>query len=165
MNNRGFSIVELVVVIGIMGILLSIVTLDFNSMQNKSFIEKQCREFVSDVVSLRMQAMTRKQQHMITINSNNYIFTRYTSPADDGLSATSRILNKNSTYTLTDTSGTAYSGSNIIIDERGFTGSGASFGQTIVVGPAVSKASVNCVVISNARVNAGKMNGANCEFK
>ena len=51
----------------------------------------------------------------------------------------------------------------IIFDTSGLTTSATGF--TIYVNPLSASAAVNCLVISAARVNMGKVNGSNCEFK
>lgn len=158
-DDHGFSLTELIIVMVIMGIMLSLVSMDFHSMQKDAFIEKQTREFASDVSNLRMLAMTRKLEHSVTINQNGYVFKRYSS--NEPTSAGTEILNKTYKYQFCDKSGLPYDGASILINDQGFS----YFGNTVVVGPADSSASVNCVVISSARVNLGKMNGANCVYK
>lgn len=154
--RNGFTLVELIVVMALIGIMLAVSSLEFSSMQRNYGIEKVTRELLSDISEYRMKAMTRKEPHSITLNANEYIFRR----------VTSQVLKRATPYPLANQSATPFSGTTVItFDEQGFTGSGTLFGQTIVVGPANSSSSVNCVVISNARVNMGKMNGTTCEFK
>lgn len=155
-NQKGFALVELVVVLVIIGIVVSIASLNFNSMQKKYNIEKVASELFNDISDLRMKAMTRREEHSITLNANEYVLSR----------GVTEFARRSVPYVLSNQSMVPFSGTTVIIfDERGFTGGGALFGQTIVIGPANVDASINCIVISNARVNMGKMNGTVCEFK
>ena len=154
--RNGFTLIELIVVMGLIGIMLAVSSLEFSSMQKSFGVERVTRELMSDISEYRVKAMTRKEPHSITLSANEYVFRRNTS----------QVLKRATPYPLSDQNANPFSGATVIIfDEQGFTGSGALFGQTIVVGPANSSSSVNCVVISNARVNMGKMNGTTCEFK
>lgn len=154
--RNGFTLVELIVVMSIIAIVLGVAALNFSSMQKKYYIEKVANDLMADVYDLRMKAMTRKEEHSITLNSNSYVLSRGAIP----------FATRSVESGLADKNMVPFSGATVItFDERGFTGGGDLFGQTIVVGPVNNEASINCVVISNARINMGKMNGTTCEFK
>lgn len=159
-NNIGFALTELIVVIALIGIVLAIATLNFKEWQDKARIESNLRELHTDITQLRQRSMTHKIEHNITINGNNYVFRQFSSAADNGLAATSIILNKTFSYNLTDTSGNALNNLILRFDERGY----ATNVNTIVVGPLTSTAAVNCMRVHNSRTNLGKMNGGTCEF-
>jgi len=53
MGVRGFSLMELMVVLAIFATLLSIATLDFNAMTKKAQIERQTRELFADLNQAR----------------------------------------------------------------------------------------------------------------
>jgi prepilin-type N-terminal cleavage/methylation domain-containing protein len=53
MKNNGFSIIELVVVVGIIGLLLSIVSINFGQWQLKSNIERQANEMYMEIAEAR----------------------------------------------------------------------------------------------------------------
>ena len=160
-NENGFSLTELIVIMGLISILLSIATINFNQWQNKAFIERDTRELQASLTDLRQKAMTRKLVHTATINAGNYLFKQFTSASDDGNATKDTIQTKVAGIPLSNASGTPWSNLVITFDDRGYTSDNA----TIVVGPADSFAAVNCLVVSTARINLGKMNGGKCEFQ
>lgn len=151
---------ELVVVIAIMGTLLSIVAINFNAWQRKAFIERYTSELCTDLNGLRQRAMTRKMTHDATLNGSRYVFRQFTSAADNGNAASSRIFDKTVGVALFDKSGASL---NLLItfDSLGYTNSNT----TIVVGSVDSPASINCLSVHTARINIGKMDGGDCVFR
>jgi prepilin-type N-terminal cleavage/methylation domain-containing protein len=82
MKNNGFSIIELVVVVGIIGLLLSIVSINFGQWQLKSNIERQANEMYMEIAEARQLALHTRQARTITFSANNLVFKRYTSDTD-----------------------------------------------------------------------------------
>jgi prepilin-type N-terminal cleavage/methylation domain-containing protein len=162
MNRRGFSLIELIVVITIIGTLATIVSLNFNSMQRKYGIEAQVKELLSDLTSVRMMAFQTKKEHRVILNPMLVTFRRYSSEAD---AAGTEVFNKPLTYPiqqkLPSGSLTDFSNTIIVINDRGLT----SNLMTIAVAAGVSDPSYNCLGVHWARVNMGKINGNDCEFK
>lgn len=73
MKQDGFSLIELIVVIGISAVLMAIATLNFNQMMRKSAIESQVKMLYSELVSIRVQAKFQKQARRVGLNSNQVI--------------------------------------------------------------------------------------------
>lgn len=70
MRERGFTLVELVVVLAIVGTLLAIGSLQFSSMQRKSDVEAQVRKIYSTLTDVRMEALYTKTPRSVTLNGN-----------------------------------------------------------------------------------------------
>ena len=176
MNLRGFALTELIVVIAIIGILVAVVSLDFNSWQKKANIDAQTKELNSDLSDLRLRAIQTKRNHMAIVQANNITFCSYTTeepvnrtnctanppvPAQHGA-----YFSKNLKYAIT------FSG-DIGVNSRGLLNdffpavSGGTFNsrQTIIVTPSGTGASVDCLVVSDTRINMGKYDGTKCVFK
>jgi type IV fimbrial biogenesis protein FimT len=90
MKARGFTVVELVVVIGIMGILLTLATLEFGRWQRKSMVEKEVQELYADIQKSRMQAAFTKVNQGILFSAQQVSF-RTLSSASDKVGAQSSV--------------------------------------------------------------------------
>lgn len=165
-NSKGFSLIELITVMAIMGILLSIVSLNFSSWQRKSQIERETRELYADINAARTESIFRKTRHRFTFQPNSYIYKRYSSE-NEPYTAGTEILSRNVTYQLTRETGGDISDYSIEFDARGLV-TGQNFSSpnlTLRVNPVSSGAMFDCLIIHVARTNLGKMNndGTACE--
>lgn len=161
MKSSGFSLVELLVVISIMGILLSVAAINFDSWQKKFGIEAQVKEMATDLSDVRIRAMQTKKKYRVVLNPSGYSFRHYST--ETALSATvdfSRSL-KYPIQQFSSGTFTAFSNSAIEIDERGYT----TNLLTIAVGVGINEPALNCLAVHNARVNIGRINGTSCDFK
>lgn len=174
--QSGFSLIELIIVIAIMGIVMAISTISFNSWQTKSRIESQTREIYADLADARTKAFTQKKVHGIVFQPNSYVMKSYSSEVEyasiTGAAANGVVISSKSLkygITKTDTA-TAFTDLSVLFDITGLTSttpSTSTFGFTIVVNPVNISPAINCLVISVARVNMGKWNAttSKCEFK
>lgn len=149
----GFALTELVFVLAIMTIILSISIPSYNSWQRKYNIESQVRTMVADISELRLQAMTQKRRHSITINANSYVFRSYSSDAlASGTGPVSPGGTRTVSYRLMSNAGTSYAGTILEIDPRGLL---VSLPATIYLDAGNTSTSLNCLTIHTARVNPG----------
>jgi prepilin-type N-terminal cleavage/methylation domain-containing protein len=160
MNNKGFSLIELLVIILIMGTLMSIVTLDFNSMQRKAHIERQTRELFADLNQARIDSQHSKLRHSIVMQPDSYTFKRYSSE-NESSNAGTILSTRNVSYQITKGSGSAVANEITEFDIRGFT----NIDDTYRINPVGTAAQVDCIVISVGRINLGKMEGTTCVIK
>lgn len=83
MLQKGFSLIELIVTIGIISILLSLATLNFNRWTQKQNIEKEVKQMYADMMSMRQQALVTGMNHDVQFpNSKSISFRRYSSEGD-----------------------------------------------------------------------------------
>ncbi|QWV92033.1 type II secretion system GspH family protein [Geomonas oryzisoli] len=70
MRQRGFTLVELVVVVGIISILLTIATMQFSLMQQKAAVEAQARKVYSTLIGVRADAMYTRTPRAVSFSGN-----------------------------------------------------------------------------------------------
>lgn len=157
-NNHGFSLTELIVVMGIIGTLLAIVGLSFHQWQVKYNVEAQAKRILSDISELRVRAMTMKQKHGIVLNADNYQFKVYSSD-DESKFAGTVIATHPVPYPLRKSSGAAYAGDTYEVDHRGML---ASITASIFF-TYDGSAAIDCVTVHTVRTNVGKANGTACD--
>lgn len=156
-NIRGFTLVELIVVIAIISTLLTIATLSFNSWIQKNRIESQVNSMVADFNALRVRAMTRKQRHSITLNATSYVFRSYSSNDEDLFSGGTTLSDgaKHVGFQLKSNSTTLYNGTVLEINDRGLL---VSTTTSIYLDSPNNSATIDCLAVHTARTNPGKKN-------
>jgi prepilin-type N-terminal cleavage/methylation domain-containing protein len=157
MSSRGFSLIELIGVLAIAGIILAIATLDFNSMLQKGQIETQTKEMLSEINSLRINAMQKKQRSAVFLGPKQMVFKSYTSNAENALPpGGTEISRKNLKKEIRNLSDMAtplnVTADLILFDTRGY-----SSNITLVVLPVMYNSADNCILVSTARTNIGRM--------
>jgi type II secretion system protein H len=168
MNQRGFTLIEQIVVLGIMGILLSIVAINFNAWLRKSQIEKQTREFNSDLNTARTESVFRKRRHSIVMNgtAKGYAFKRYSSENESLTTGGTDLFTKSTSYQFSTEDGSSAANQFLAFDIRGFAITDSDL-VTIRINPVNSGAAFDCVFIdiARSRIKIGKMEGASCVQK
>jgi len=164
--NGGFTLTELIIVMVIMGLLLSIASLNFHDWQIKSQIERQTRELYTDINTARTESIYRKLTHRITFQPGSYVLKRYSSENEPSTAGTV-LLTKNLSYQLTLDDGGLVTDKFIEFNMRGLI-SGTNFtsqNPTIRVNPVGTAAMFDCLIIDVARTNMGKMENGSCVSK
>lgn len=149
MRQRGFTLVELMVVIAITGILLSIATLNWNEMQRKSAIESQIKTMHADLMEVRLQALYGKRARSVVISGQ--VYKSYSSTV---ITPTPLETKQLSYPVVTNTNG-----STLTFDKCGLVFNGYS---AVCVGPVNNTAAVDSLVINVSKNNLGKRDGGGC---
>lgn len=159
---RGFTLVELLVVIVIFGFLMTMVAPSFSTWQAKHRAEAEIEKLYSDLQYARMKAYNEKVVHGVWFGEA-YPFIRYAimkdENGDDSLPEDDTIITDNATLgfhlssTKTDISG-------ITFDSRGF----CNVLTTLYISEKTG-ASIDCLKTSHTRIRIGKWSGSNCNPK
>lgn len=163
MTQKGFSLIELTVVLAIASILLTVATLSYNDWQVKYNVEKETKELVADLNSLRLRAIHSKAVHRAEISQNTLVFKRSNSEEDDFDEDDNQVVERKALrYKLKNEDGSEFTATkNIDFDSRGYT---SNFNTLRVESPKAN-AAYDCVIIAAGRTNMGKIEDGACTPK
>jgi type IV fimbrial biogenesis protein FimT len=167
-REQGFSLVELIVVLVIIGIIMGIAAISFSTWQRKAHIERQTRELLADFNTARTEALFRKKPHAIIMNPDamGYVLRRYSSSDESRTStppAAEIVQRKDVKFQFSKENGNSIADAIFQFDVTGFTSTPGD-NDTIRVNPTNSGAAFDCVVVSTSRTNIGHMSsGGSCD--
>jgi prepilin-type N-terminal cleavage/methylation domain-containing protein len=175
MEKRGFSLIELLIVIALIGILLAIAVPNYRDTMTKSKIEKQTKELHSIIMGARLSAMQNRQPVALFLGPTLCVYQVYTS-LDYGLFNNNspptglRAPGKTTVFPYAMSQkppGTTMVNLNVANDYVSFDHRGFAIGlpstdnqMTLVVNPLKSYGGDNCIVVSTSRTNIGRMENA-----
>ena len=179
MKKDGFSLIELLVVVIILGIVASLGTVSFTGWIRKHDLESQVKEMYTDIMNARLTAMHQNRSHFISLSANQITASEDTDgdgagdsplciwnrnrgdPVDASCPNDKSLSYKNIKFPAT-WNGTA----TLEFNARGLSNTN----KTICVFSTYNP-SYDCIVVSTTRIRMGKLinqsgcNSANCEPK
>ena len=176
-RQKGFSLVELLVVISIIGILSGIAFISIGTMRARYAVEKTIKDLYTDLMNSRVSAMQRNRPHFVVFTPVQYTVYEDTAPTPDGdgnldagADAKIQTVDLDPSYPIAYPAG--WTGVDVFqfnakgLVPKNVTGSpkGINGVVTINVNTTVV-AEYDCLLISQIKLTLGKMNGANCAEK
>jgi len=156
MNDRGFSLLELIVVMLIMATLFSIAGLSFKTWYDRYKAEGQIRILHADLMQARLSAMQKNRQQYVVISTGSYALVEDAN--GNGMNDDPVREQKTLLYPAT-------SSVTVIMDTKGLISTATS--------PLVSSLSIkfdtgsvvpeyDCIHVCATRISLGRYDGTKC---
>jgi prepilin-type N-terminal cleavage/methylation domain-containing protein len=154
--DGGFSLIELLIVIGIISILLAFAAINGKQWMDKYNAEKQLRIMHADLLQARTSAMDQNMRYFVVITANNYQVIK---------DANGNGKNDDTVLFQTPLHYQATTPMTLIIDQKGLLSTSTSSLPNlpdIKFNTADVTPEYDCIQLYATRINIGKMIGANC---
>ena len=153
MKKNGFSLTELLVVIGIMVTLMAMAGIAYSTWMNRYRLEGQVREMYVDLMNARVQAMQMNRIYFVAVAGSSYSLIEDTNDSGGPTANTGDVTRwtKQLKYPSIwlDT---------VVMDARGLV----SPNDTVKFNTGVVSAAYDCITLSSTRIRIGRLNGSDC---
>lgn len=163
--SGGFTLIEIIVVVAIIGTLLTIAGLEVSGWLSNYKVETEIKSMYVDLMNARARAMQRNRFHFVVLAATQYTIYEDTNTAPDGngtleTASDTQVLQKTTSYTLS--SALSFGATQFYFDKNGIASNTGSLRLVSTATP-----DYDCIVIAATRINMGKWNAttSNCDAK
>lgn len=162
-NKKGFTLIELMIVMAVVGILAVALGFTYEGWMGRYKVEKATKDLYSDLMTARVNAMTRQRTFFMTLNAANYSMSADTNDSEalDAGDTPQFPAPKTVEYPLL-WNGAAPVNEVISFDKRGIM---TNWGTVSLSVSASVDPDYDCIIIAQTRINMGKMTGVTCNAK
>jgi prepilin-type N-terminal cleavage/methylation domain-containing protein len=162
-GRGGFTIVEIMIVIAILGILVVLAVGDFGGMNEKYKVEAETKQFYADLMDARGRAMQRNRWFFVQITATPSGYATYEDrPLPDGDGAFDNTADaKVSSVAVRHTISTNLAGGNVF----GFNRNGIANDTGTIRFVSTVQPDYDCITILSTRIKMGQYVGGVCVEK
>ena len=161
----GFTLVEIMIALAIVGIVVMLATSSFRGMMEKYRVEGETKQIFADLMDARGRAMQRNRSFFVQINANDYKTYEDTNPAPDGegsLDTSNDTLVANATVTHAISTNNLVGGGNFTFR---FNRNGIASATGTIRVTSTAQPDYDCITVRETRIKMGKWNGTTCDEK
>lgn len=96
-RNKGFTVMEILIVVGILGVLMAIIVPSFSQFRKAGLVNTETQDIVSFINRARLSSMHSKNDLEYGIHFNSTGVVMYSTPVYDAMETTNETRNLDST--------------------------------------------------------------------
>jgi len=163
-NDRGLTLVELVIAVSIVTILVVVLGYEFTGWVGRFNIEGQVKQLYADMTSARIRALQRNRLHFVEIGTSSYqIYEDTASPFGGTVHSVGDTALWTAAKPLKYPANAAV---NMVIDTRGLIAPDPALVRfNVSADPDKPDADIDCINLTSIRITMGKWAGGTCVAK
>lgn len=152
-GRGGFTLVEIMIALAILGIIVVIAVTNFEGMMEKYRVEGETKQMFADLMDARGRAMQRNRVFHVQITNNGYETFEDTNPAPDGdvnlTGSDTRVAGVTVKHTITPTAG---------LSGFSFNRNGIASATGIIRLSSTVLPDYDCITMNATRIKMGQFN-------